>query len=164
MLFPLTVAAFLYRTELHNAVFYTFSLLLEQGDANLNNQSCSVRAVVLIWIFVGLILRLAYSSDMYSHLTVEQKITVPQSFNDCVNDENFYKFAEHGVVTSVFNKISLHLNTEVRKYEISNSTNKLLKLLSKQIKSVSLFKGLTEETGELQDFKYDLVPTHQIKD
>ncbi|CAL8128323.1 unnamed protein product [Orchesella dallaii] len=145
---------------LQNPVFYTVSLLLEQGDANLQTKSHVIPTVLFVWLFVSFILRLLYTSSVYSFLTVEPELVLPQSFEDCLNETTFFKLGSSYGVHEVFARLSYEYDEDKKIYNASNSTLPSLRLLSQTIYMVQLL----EEPDLLSPrFEADAIPLYQIK-
>jgi len=155
----LGVAAFAQIMGLKQALFFLFSILLEQ-DANLQKRSYVIRTTVLLWAFACIVIRLAYTSSMYSYLTIEPDPKIPQTFVESVSNEKFHKFAEPADVTKVSSLINYELNNNTRKFFMTNTTNRLLKLLATKMYSLTLFKEISEWVPDLD--KADPVPPFQI--
>ncbi|CAL8105510.1 unnamed protein product [Orchesella dallaii] len=150
------VSTFLMISGERQPFLYTVSLLLEQGDVGLGQKSYGTPITISVWLFASFILRLSYISSKYSYLTLEADVPVPNSFEECVNDINFYKFAEYNDAIDVFSRMSYSYDETQNKLFILNSTHKLLTKLSKSMYSLKLL-----EDGSWNEF--DPTVPYQIR-
>ncbi|CAL8105521.1 unnamed protein product [Orchesella dallaii] len=135
-----TVSTFLMISGERQSLLYTVSLFLEQGDVGLGQKSYGTPIIISVWLFASFILRLSYCSSKYSYLTLEAAVPVPNSFEECVSDINFHKFAEYNDGIDVFNRMSYSYDETQNKLFILNSTHKLLRKLSKSIYNLKLLE------------------------
>ncbi|CAL8084055.1 unnamed protein product [Orchesella dallaii] len=131
------ISIIIYKAGNHRPIFYTFAILLEQGEVTLQSKSSLVIAIPML-LLLGFILRLSYTSSMYSHLTVEPKYQVPQSFDEGVLNANYYTLAEPHIVSGVFHRMSYDYNNTTQKYIVTNFTHQLLRNLAKRIYTLEL--------------------------
>ncbi|CAL8084058.1 unnamed protein product [Orchesella dallaii] len=131
------IAVITYTAGHSRPVFNTFAILVEQGDVALQKKFSLVITISMLF-FLGFILRLSYTSSMYSHLTVEPKYKVPQSLEEGVLNDNYYKLAEPHIVSGVFLRMSYEYSNTTQKYTVTRSTHQLLRNLAKKIYSLEL--------------------------
>ncbi|CAL8105597.1 unnamed protein product [Orchesella dallaii] len=154
----LIVAMFLMMTGERQPLLYTFSLLVEQGEVELGRKSYGTPIIISVWLFASFILRLAYTSSKYSYLTIEADVPVPKSFEECVSDINFHKFAEYNDAIDVFSRMSYFYDETQNKLLILNSTHKLLRKLAKNIYNLKLLAD-----GFWNEFELDDSVPYQIR-
>ncbi|CAL8105606.1 unnamed protein product [Orchesella dallaii] len=154
----LIVTMFLMMTGERQPLLYTVSLLVEQGDVGLGRKSYGTPIIISVWLFASFILRLSYTSSKYSYLTIEADVPVPNSFEECVSDINFHKFAAHNDAIDVFSRMSYFYDESQNKLLILNSTHKLLRKLAKNIYNLKLLAD-----GFWNEFELDDSVPYQIR-
>ncbi|CAL8127467.1 unnamed protein product [Orchesella dallaii] len=142
------IMALMYVGRYPNPCFYTLSLLLEQGSANLQKKYFVTMSVTML-LFLSYMLRIAYTSSMYSYFTVEPEIIVPQSFEESVQNDNYFKVAELHNVKDIFSKMSYAFNTTTKSHTVTNSTPKVLEGLSKKIYGLKLFPSFMSQIPKM---------------
>ncbi len=69
--------------------FWLYSVVLEQNDDKRNKISKASVVVVLSWLFAGLMLRNAYTSNLFTYMALELNPSdLPTSFKDIVNSRS----------------------------------------------------------------------------
>ncbi|CAL8083955.1 unnamed protein product [Orchesella dallaii] len=134
----ISIVVFAYAAGHSSPCFHTFAIFLEQGDVTLKTRM-SVTISFSMLLVLGFILRLAYTSSMYSYLTVQPEPSVPQSFEESVLADDYFKFAEPISVQGVFDRMNYEFDNQSQRYVPVNSTNRVLKSLLQKIYSLEIY-------------------------
>lgn len=72
-----------------NPFFWLFDVILEQNDDKRSKLNRVSVALVMVWLYVAHVLRNAYTSNMYSYMTLEQNPSdLPNSFDEITKDND----------------------------------------------------------------------------
>lgn len=72
-----------------NPFFWLFDVILEQNDDKRSKLNRVNVALVMVWLYVAHVLRNAYTSNMYSYMTLEQNPSdLPNSFEEITKDKD----------------------------------------------------------------------------
>ncbi|CAL8130350.1 unnamed protein product [Orchesella dallaii] len=133
----LFIVILLYKAGHKCPFFFTFAVLLEQGDTTSQSKISIWISVAILFVW-GFILRLSYTSSMYSYLTIVPGPVVPKDFEESVENDNYYKFSHPDIVKGIFERMQYEVDNQSGKYIIAKSTHQLLQSLSKKIYALYL--------------------------
>ncbi|CAL8130346.1 unnamed protein product [Orchesella dallaii] len=137
VLSALFIVILLYKAGHKCPFFYTFAVLLEQGDTTSQSRMSIWMSVTTLFIW-GFFLRLSYTSSMYSYLTVVPEPLVPNDFEESVENDNYYKFSHPDIVKGIFDRMQYEVDNQSGKLIVAKSTHQLLQSLSKKIYALYL--------------------------
>ncbi|CAL8130354.1 unnamed protein product [Orchesella dallaii] len=136
----LFIVILLYKAGHKCPFFYTFAVLLEQGDTTSQSRMSIWISVTTLFIW-GFVLRLSYTSSMYSYLTVVPEPVVPKDFEESVENDNYYKLSHPEIVKGIFDRMQHEFDSQSGKYIVAKPTQPLLESLSKKIYALYLLPG-----------------------
>ncbi|CAL8108081.1 unnamed protein product [Orchesella dallaii] len=85
----LLVSLTLFVSRTSDALFFTMATLLEQGDDGSRKKSRKNFLVIILWFFVAYLIRISYTSSIYSYMTAEEAPKVPSSFRKVVSQNEY---------------------------------------------------------------------------
>ncbi|CAL8141181.1 unnamed protein product [Orchesella dallaii] len=151
---------------IQNPTFVVISLLLEKSVVDRELRNGKVVGLILFWLFCAYVLRLGYTSSMYSTLTSEPQIAVPGTLQEAIDWKDYPIIAEYQDAFHVTHRIAAEYSANGLSF--SKLSEKLLEvtlLLDESAKQKGIYcsdvNNVTSQFYQIKSFvKREMVKGH----
>ncbi len=103
----------------YNPIFWIFTVILEQNNDQRGKLNKSSLPMILAWLYVALVLRQAYTSNLYDCLTFEETPSgLPDSFQKCLQNTSVVLLSSFDAINDIY-----RFKSGIDKYGTSNHSN-----------------------------------------
>lgn len=137
--------------------FWLFTVFLEQNDDSRKTLTKHSFHLIASWIYVVLLLRNFYTSNLYTYLTMSRKPTnLPSTFKDVPDTDSFNLLAP----ARVFWEIEMPIANVAFEQYLTTKSYQLVNLISKKyVELIASSSSVFENIGSTKTGSYDVCKT-----